>query len=76
MSLSELMSSLELSIYPQIALVLFLVVFAGVAWRIISMPKQEIRDAENIPLDDTEHLEVHGSHQNSSTVSAQIGVRS
>ncbi len=33
MRLTDIMSHMELSVYPQVALVLFLAVFAGVTWR-------------------------------------------
>ncbi len=33
MSLTDLMSSMDLAVYPQVAMVIFMGVFAGVAWR-------------------------------------------
>ncbi|MEO1230648.1 MAG: cbb3-type cytochrome c oxidase subunit 3 [Myxococcota bacterium] len=53
MSLSKLMSSMDLSLYPQIALVIFLAVFAGVLVRLFSRKHaEEYEKASRLPLDD------------------------
>ncbi len=52
MSMSKIMSFLELSVYPSIALVFFLAAFIAVIWRVMTTTKQEINDAANIVLDD------------------------
>ena len=52
MSMSKIMSFLELSVYPSIALVFFLAAFIAVVWRVMTTKKQDIEDAANIVLDD------------------------
>ena len=53
MSLSELMSSMDLSVYPQVALVLFLAVFVSVTWRIFTRRgREECRAHALLPLDE------------------------
>jgi cbb3-type cytochrome oxidase subunit 3 len=53
MRLSELMSNMDLAVYPQIALVIFLAVFAGVMVRVFSKKKtKDYEEASRLPLDD------------------------
>lgn len=52
MSLSDIMSNLRLDLYAEVALVLFLAAFAGVAINVWSRrPEQSRRDA-HLPLED------------------------
>lgn len=53
MKLSDIMSHAGLSIYAQVALVLFLLAFLGVAVRLLLPSQQrELRAAGSLPLDD------------------------
>lgn len=52
MRMTEIVSFLDLSIYPSIALVFFLAAFIAVVWNVMTKSKQEIEAAANIPLDD------------------------
>jgi hypothetical protein len=53
MSLSELMSSMDLAVYPQVALVIFLAVFASVTWRIFTQRgREECRAMAVLPLEE------------------------
>lgn len=52
MSMSKVMSFLELSVYPSVALVFFLLAFFAIVWRVMTTPRQDIDDAANIVLDD------------------------
>ena len=52
MSMTEIVSFLDLSVYPSIALVFFLAAFIAVIWWVMTRSKQEIDDAANIVLDD------------------------
>ena len=53
MRLSEIMSQMDLSVYPQLALILFFVVFAGVAVRVFSKKRaKEYEKAAQLPLDE------------------------
>lgn len=53
MRLSELMSQMDLAIYPQVALVIFLGVFVGVLYRVFSRRyTQDYEEASRLPLDD------------------------
>lgn len=53
MSKSDMMSAMDLSMFPQIALVIFLVVFAGVLVRVFSRARtKEYEEASRLPLED------------------------
>ncbi len=52
MSLSELMSSYGLAFFPQMALIVFLVVFLVVVARVILAPKSEMKHDAALALDD------------------------
>jgi cbb3-type cytochrome oxidase subunit 3 len=51
MRLSELMSNMDLSFYPQVALVIFLAVFTGVVIRLFTRAK-DYEEASRLPLND------------------------
>jgi len=58
MKMSDVVSSLGLSVYPIVALVLFLLVFAGVVYRVSRRgAREELSDAARLPLHD-EHTAV------------------
>ena len=57
MRLSDIVSHLDLAAYPQAALVLFLTVFACVAWRVFRAPGAEMSHFARIPLERSEHSE-------------------
>jgi cbb3-type cytochrome oxidase subunit 3 len=73
MSMSKIMSFLELSIYPSIALVFFLVAFIAIIWRVMTTTKQEINEAANIVLDDDAVVSPR-ARINTSTTSSEQGV--
>ena len=53
MRLSELMSNMDLAVYPQIALVIFLAIFAGVTIRLCSKSStKDYEEASRLPLED------------------------
>lgn len=53
MRLSELMSHMDLALYPQIALVIFLAVFGGVVVRVFSKKRaRDYEEASRLPLND------------------------
>lgn len=53
MRLSDIMAGLDLTIFPQAALVIFLGVFAAVMWRTLSRARRAEHDhAASLPLDD------------------------
>ena len=54
MSVTDIVSNMELSVYPIIALVMFLVAFGIIAWRVIVCPKAVSHDQAMMPLDDGE----------------------
>ena len=51
MRLSELMSRMNLTIYPEVGLVLFLTIFAGVVIYVLR-GKQDLQRHGNMPLED------------------------
>jgi cbb3-type cytochrome oxidase subunit 3 len=53
MKLSDIMSNAGLTIYAEVALILFVLVFAGVLWRVFSPSrKKEYERASRLPLDE------------------------
>jgi cbb3-type cytochrome oxidase subunit 3 len=52
MSMTEIVSFLDLSVFPSVALVFFLAAFIAILWKTLTKSKQEIDAAANIPLDD------------------------
>ena len=71
MSMSKIMSFLELSVYPSIALVFFFVAFIAIIWRVMTTTKQEINEAANIVLDDDTVVSPRASINTSSKISEQ-----
>ena len=71
MRMTEIVSYLDLSIYPSIALIFFLAAFIAVVWNVMSKSKQEIEAAANIPLDDdvifTPRVSIESSSDTDST---------
>lgn len=53
MSLTEIMSSAKLSIYPIVGLIFFMIAFSAVLWRVFAKcNKKALDEASRIPLDD------------------------
>ena len=52
MRMTEIVSFLDLSVYPSVALIFFLAAFIAVLWNVFTKSKQEIEAAANIPLND------------------------
>ena len=52
MKMMEIVSFLDLSVFPSVALVFFLVAFIAILWKTLTKSKQEIEAQANIPLDD------------------------
>ncbi len=47
------MSEMDLSFYPQVALIIFLAIFVGVIFRVFSRKRtQDYEEASRLPLDD------------------------
>lgn len=71
MRMTEIVSYLDLSIYPSIALIFFLAAFIAVVWNVMTKSKQEIEAAANIPLDDdvifTPRVSIESSSDTDST---------
>ncbi|CAG0949125.1 cytochrome c oxidase cbb3-type subunit IV [Phycisphaerales bacterium] len=65
MSLSELMSGMKLAAFPTIALVIFLVVFAVVTFRVLfNRDREEYERAARMPLEDSTNIDGrHGGQQ-------------
>ena len=57
MRLSDIMSNLDLSAYPQAALVLFLAAFAGIAYRALSARPDDMDRFAHIPFEQPEATE-------------------
>lgn len=52
MRLTDIVSHMNLTVFPIIGLVLFLAVFVGATWRALRRPGAEMRAIAAIPLDD------------------------
>jgi hypothetical protein len=61
MSLTDVMSSMDLAVYPQIALVLFLGVFAAVSIRTLRRGSaDELRRGSRLPLEEEDGADLAG----------------
>lgn len=62
MRLSDIMGNMDLTIWPQVALVIFIGLFIGIVIRTFSKSRRPAQEeASRIPLqDDSEHTEVNG----------------
>lgn len=75
MSMTEIVSFLDLSVYPSVALVFFLVAFIAILWRVMTRPQQEIDEAASIVLNDDEVVAPRYSIKNNTeSQSADKGV--
>lgn len=52
MRLSDIVGHLDLTVWPKMALVLFLGVFAGVTWRALRTSKIDIDAAAALPIEE------------------------
>ncbi|MFI4873269.1 MAG: hypothetical protein ACIARQ_15765 [Phycisphaerales bacterium JB061] len=52
MRLTDIMSHMALSVWAEIALVIFQIVFVLVVARVLFAPKSEVRRIASLPLDD------------------------
>lgn len=65
MSMSELMSGMNLAAYPTIALVIFLLVFAAIAFRVLfRRDREEFERAARLPLEDSVEIKPRSGEQN------------
>lgn len=63
MRLSDIMGHLDLSVYPQVALVLFLIIFAAVMLRVFSRSRyHEFNRAASLPLEDDSTPKISTAH--------------
>lgn len=61
MNLSRIMSSMDLSVYPQVGLVLFLAIFAVAIWRVSRTSRAEMLRCAAIPLTDEDDIVPKGA---------------
>jgi hypothetical protein len=52
MRMSEIMSAMDLSIWPKAALVIFIGVFVMIAWRTLREPRKNVDHYASLPIDD------------------------
>jgi len=50
--MSEIMSAMDLSVWPKAALIIFIGVFGIMAWRAFREPRSEITRNAALPMDD------------------------
>lgn len=61
MRLVDILGGVDLSVYPEIAIVIFMLVFAWATVRILRSPRAEIEHAARLPLDErADEGEAHG----------------
>lgn len=54
MRISDIVSHMDLATYPQVALVIFLTVFASVSWRVLrNRHARDYAEAAQLPLEDS-----------------------
>jgi len=52
MSLSEIISNMDLTVWAEVAMVIFMLVFFAVVYRVCQRPSEEMERFNHIPLDD------------------------
>lgn len=52
MSLTDIMSGMDMTFWPEVALVMFLVIFVGAVFHGFSKTKKDRDEAAQLPLDD------------------------
>jgi len=52
MSMTEIVSFLDLSVFPSVALIFFLAAFISILWKVLTKPRSESDMEANIPLND------------------------
>lgn len=67
MRMTEIVSFLDLSVFPSIALVFFLAAFLAILWRVLSTPANQTKLEASIPLRDDVVIEPRGSIQSDTT---------
>lgn len=76
MKLSDIMGYADLSIYAEVAMVIFLLVFIAVAIRLWMPSRQQaLRDAARLPLDDADEIFTHTSPHASTDTSPAAAPR-
>ena len=68
MRMTEIVSFLDLSVFPSIALVFFLAAFLAILWRVLSTPASQTKLEASIPLNDDVVVEPRGSIQSDTTL--------
>lgn len=63
MRMTEIVSFLDLSVFPSIALVFFLAAFIAILWRVLTTPASQSMLEASIPLNDDIVVEPRGSIQ-------------
>ena len=61
--MSEIMSSADLTLFPKVALIIFLGVFALVMFRVLTMRRQNVDHMAHLALDDGDVLNERGEQQ-------------
>ena len=80
MRMTEIVSFLDLSIFPSIAMVFFLAAFLAILWNVLRTPRSQSDLEASIPLNDDVVVEPRGSIQavnqavNNETTQADKGV--
>lgn len=61
MKMTEIVSFMDLSVYPSIALIFFLAAFIAVVWKALSTSKEEIDFQASLPLTEDVVVQPRGS---------------
>jgi cbb3-type cytochrome oxidase subunit 3 len=59
--LSDVMGNLKLDLFPTIGMILFLIAFVAIAFKVVFASPEEMREAANVPLDDDEPTTTKGA---------------
>lgn len=54
--LSDVFGHLNLSVFPTVGMIFFLVAFVAVSWRVIRSSEGEMNEAAGIPLHDSDSI--------------------
>ena len=68
MKLTDIVSNMNLDVYPIVALILFLVAFSIIVWGVLRTPRVMTNHQANLPLEDDFGISQEQSHDHPSSM--------
>jgi len=58
--LSDVFRDLDLSVFPTVGMIFFIVAFVAISWRALRCPRSDMHDAASLPLHDSDPIRPKG----------------